>query len=433
LLGEVGAFRQQLLATASAQAGGLTHLVTGRDLDGTTVGIAYIGTLCSARYGVSLSEGLNGFGDLVAAHELGHNFGAPHDGEAPSNGTTNACQTAPQDYLMAPRVNGSRTFSQCSLEQMAPQLARASCLLPAAVQAPAVDLGLAATAATSLRAFLQRELTLNATVSSTGTGAANAARVQFTLPGALEAQSASATQGGTCTLQAGGVSCAWPTLAAGAVADVQVVARGAVAGSYTVNARTAANGDYETSNDAVAWQVAIDALPDLALEIPRDSATTTVEQSATLAVVVRNPGAAPADGGTVRFEVPAVVRAPAPLLPVGCTLAGSVASCAVGTVPAGRTVTLELPVQGVTSGSGSARIALQSSDDASSANNTGAIGVTVAAVQAPAAGATTANTSAAPAAGAGAGSGGGGGGGSFGLAGLLALLGMLGMRARRPT
>jgi hypothetical protein len=423
LLGEVGNFRQRLVSTASAQAGGLTHLVTGRDLDGTTVGIAYIGALCSARYGVSLSEGLNSFGDLIAAHELGHNFGAPHDGEVPTGAATNACQTVPQDYLMAPRINGSRVFSQCSLEQMAPQIARATCLLPAVVQAPAVDVGVTAGGAT-LRAYLQRPVTLAATVTNTGTGTATNARLQFTLPATLEAQGATANPGGTCTLQAGGASCTWPTLGAGAVAEVQLALRGTVVGAQSIVARTQADGDASTSNDQATWQVAIDPLPDLALEIPRDTATTTVEQSATLTVSVRNPGAAAADGGTVRFEMPTVVS-PTPL-PAGCTLSGAVANCAVGPVAPGSTVTLELPIRGVAAGSGSARVALQSNDDASGANNVGAIGVTVAAAQAP----VPAATSSSPASASGPTTAGSGGGGSFGLAGLLALLGLPLLRAR---
>ena len=35
---------------------GLTHLFTGRDLDGTTVGIAYVDSLCDRQYGAGLSE-----------------------------------------------------------------------------------------------------------------------------------------------------------------------------------------------------------------------------------------------------------------------------------------------------------------------------------------------------------------------------------------
>ena len=43
LLAEVRFFRRN---SSSQLALGLTHLMTGRDLDGDTVGIAYIGSVC---------------------------------------------------------------------------------------------------------------------------------------------------------------------------------------------------------------------------------------------------------------------------------------------------------------------------------------------------------------------------------------------------
>ncbi|MGH8308590.1 MAG: M12 family metallo-peptidase, partial [Steroidobacteraceae bacterium] len=49
-----------------------------------------------------------------AAHEIGHNFDAPHDGD-----TGAACASTPQSFLMAPRLNGSQQFSSCSIDQMA--------------------------------------------------------------------------------------------------------------------------------------------------------------------------------------------------------------------------------------------------------------------------------------------------------------------------
>lgn len=113
------------------RAAGLTHLFTGRNLEGRTVGMAYLGTLCSRRYSASLSQATTAvsFAALIAAHEIAHVMGAPHDGERDS-----ACAATPADYLMASRVNGSQEFSACSLEQMAPQVESASCLVP--IQSP---------------------------------------------------------------------------------------------------------------------------------------------------------------------------------------------------------------------------------------------------------------------------------------------------------
>jgi hypothetical protein len=115
------------------RAAGLTHLFTGRNLDGRTVGMAYLDTLCSRRFSASLSQAsaAASFAALIAAHEIAHVFGAPHDGDPAS-----ACAASPSGFLMAPRINGSQDFSACSLAQMAPQLQDASCLVPIPPPAP---------------------------------------------------------------------------------------------------------------------------------------------------------------------------------------------------------------------------------------------------------------------------------------------------------
>ncbi|HEX7313227.1 MAG TPA: zinc-dependent metalloprotease family protein [Pyrinomonadaceae bacterium] len=61
----------------------LTHMFTGKDFDGTTIGIAYRGVVCDipdASYGISQSRfsAVNELRVSVTAHELGHNFGATH-------------------------------------------------------------------------------------------------------------------------------------------------------------------------------------------------------------------------------------------------------------------------------------------------------------------------------------------------------------------
>jgi len=112
--------------TAAQRQAGLTHLFTGRDLNGRTVGMAYLDSLCSRRFsaGLSQSTGPTSFAALVAAHEIGHVFGAPHDGD-----TARACAAAPAGYLMSPRISGSQEFSSCSIGEMTARTAEASCLV----------------------------------------------------------------------------------------------------------------------------------------------------------------------------------------------------------------------------------------------------------------------------------------------------------------
>nr|WP_277603589.1 M12 family metallo-peptidase [Bowmanella dokdonensis] len=101
---------------------GLTHLFTGRNLDGSTVGIAYLSAMCSS-YGVGITQKYGSMTALIAAHEIGHNFGAPHDNQSGS-----ACATTGGTFLMNPMVNGNDQFSTCSLQQMNSRIQNAYCL-----------------------------------------------------------------------------------------------------------------------------------------------------------------------------------------------------------------------------------------------------------------------------------------------------------------
>jgi hypothetical protein len=87
----------------------LKHLFTGKNLEGSTVGIAYIGTACAFSVrAFGISQALQYDGTIgVFTHELGHNFGASHDSQN-------------QGTIMYPSLGAvpPTRFSQLSLTQI---------------------------------------------------------------------------------------------------------------------------------------------------------------------------------------------------------------------------------------------------------------------------------------------------------------------------
>ena len=75
-------FKTEWLATQGATPRDVAHLFTGKNLTGSTIGVAYSGGLCSTTQGFGLSQSLfsSSMPQRVAltAHELGHNFSADH-------------------------------------------------------------------------------------------------------------------------------------------------------------------------------------------------------------------------------------------------------------------------------------------------------------------------------------------------------------------
>ncbi|XP_009873097.1 PREDICTED: disintegrin and metalloproteinase domain-containing protein 9-like [Apaloderma vittatum] len=84
------------------------HLIIGRSSYGGSIGMAFVGTVCSQVHGGSIST-LNHNNVLrhatVVAHELGHNLGMKHDDKR-----------CPASYIMYSTDNGSRNFSTCSAD-----------------------------------------------------------------------------------------------------------------------------------------------------------------------------------------------------------------------------------------------------------------------------------------------------------------------------
>jgi hypothetical protein len=246
--------RQYRSSNSAQMKTGVTHLMTGRDLDGDTVGISYMGSVCDSQYADSLSEGSHStlMSALIAAHELGHNFNAPHDGEA------GACASTPQTFLMAPKVNFSEQFSSCSLEQINARIKTAKCVTP--YQAPDVAVELPVT---SIGALANATFTLSFIAHAIGDDASNDVSAMAALPANLTAQSATAA-GGTCTIDAGAgaggsVTCSLGKLMPQETRQIDLTLVGTAAGSSTATLSVTSPNDDVVGNNSAQVSIQISA------------------------------------------------------------------------------------------------------------------------------------------------------------------------------
>lgn len=315
--------------TPALYSTGITHLFTGSDLEGKTIGIAYMDSVCGQRYGASLSEVRDRgawFDSLVAAHELGHTFGGVHDGEG-------ECAATPTTFLMAPTINGNERFSQCSLNRIQTRMQTASCLIAIPLSDASVPASI-----DDYHAAVNSTFSWSLPVANIGNAEAGNVQVELTLPTALIAASAEVA-GGSCTIGGGIVACSLGNLAAQASRSIELRLKGSQAGSHSISATVTSTSDANAGNNAVSGIVRIDPLADVSLSLSSPAAAT-VGQAFDATFAVANKSATDVQNLSIEFTLPAGISVSGSPQLDGfvCQREFSILRCSTASLTAGRSV-----------------------------------------------------------------------------------------------
>ncbi len=399
LLDELADYRQ---ITPAQSVNGLTHLYTGRNLDGSTVGIAYQPGLCSPRFGAGLSQGSFNvtLDSLVAAHEIGHNFGAPHDAVEGS-----PCESEAPIFLMATNLNGNDQFSSCSLTEMQEQIDTAVCI----TAVPSVDIAAVYNGAAQ-SVLLGNAATVTFDIPNNGSLNADNVVVEVTLPANVEFVSASASIG-SCTSGGGSASCNLGTVTGNSAATVTVSARATAVGSDSFVATVSADADADTGNNEATADLTVEPAVNLTGSASAP-AQVTLNQAVTVSATLENLSALDATAIVIGITLDSGLRADSADWPLGsCTVSAQQIDCQASDFANQSSSTLDIRVTGVSVGAQTYSLTLSSAEaDSDPGDNSFAGSVTVNAL---------------------AGSGdSGGGGGAVGPAWLGMLLALVAVRRR---
>jgi len=355
LLGQLSTYRQN---TPSIAALGIAHLITGKDLDADIVGIARLSGACSAADGVSLSEGWRGSFStgLIMAHELGHNLGAEHDGEP------GACPAVAQNFIMAPQLNFSSTFSQCSVDTMRPFIQSASCIKPAQyahVEIPA--------AGVPIRVENDNPFVVSFVVNSSGTQAAQGVKLNIAVPASFAVTAIAPAS--ICTASAGTLLCDLGAIPAGQSYPVSVTFLPSMEGGFTLDATVSATNNQNTRGNSQHQQVFVVPNADASVEVALSASTVLYGDPVEVTITVRSLKSRPAKDVRVGLQGYGLQVTSATVPGGTCSDSYGQTFCLLGDVAPGTTRQIKVLATASIVGNNNGSVYLVSPNDSVNTNN----------------------------------------------------------------
>ena len=367
LLDELTEYRFQ---TPEHNSRGLTHLYTGRDVTGTTVGLAWLGSICSTEFGAGFSEARVGLitDAVIAAHEIGHNFNADHDGDP-----GRSCPDTPEDFIMAPAVNGSQQFSACSIGVMQARAASANCVSVL----PAVDVSIETNDPVSA-VLLGADTVIEYEVAVNGTLDVSGVVADFTVPSVLTLDSITASSG-SCTSGAGTASCTLGDLTGQSSHTVTLTTTPSSVGAGMLSASVSTSDtDERPVNNQDSLQLTVDPAVDLVVNGP-STTPVFVDNSTTVSATLENLSTLPATNVSLSVTLDSGLQVNTASWSIGaCTVAAQQVDCTAAVFAPQSSSSLTITATATSVGSQDVSVSLTSDEaDANPANNdaSGAVNV----------------------------------------------------------
>jgi uncharacterized repeat protein (TIGR01451 family) len=277
---------------------------------------------------------------------------------------------------MAASLNGSSQFSPCSKDQMADDIAAASCITPL----PSIDMrvGLSGQDPTIL---LGNSATVTFDVANAGTLPATNVAADITLPGNVSLISAAASQG-TCVDGGGIVTCAIGDVAGTTTITVTLTSATTAVGVGNFDASVTADADDDLTNNQGGAMLTVQPAVNLVIS-PPSTQRVDVNQSTTLTAVLQNTSILGATGVTLSVSLSAGLRAESASWPLGaCTVTSSQIDCVGATFDAQSSATFSATVTGTTEGAKTVNVSLSSVEaEADPSNNSASATVNVGTVE----------------------------------------------------